>query len=92
MCPREGVTGVRDSLEASLPTKMEIIKAGTEKPVVVGFGISKQSQVREVAEIADGVVVGSAIVNVIADHLDDEEAMLSGLKNFVKELSDGVHL
>ena len=47
---------------------------------------------REVAEIADGVVVGSAIVNVIADHLDDEEAMLSGLKNFVKELSAGVLL
>ena len=89
---REGVTGVRDSIEASLPRKMEMIKGGTEKPVVVGFGISKQSQVHEVAEIADGVVVGSAIVNVIADHLDDEEAMLSGLKNFVKELSAGVHL
>ena len=89
---REGVTGVRDSLEASLPEKMRIIKGGTEKPVVVGFGISQQSQVREVAEIADGVVVGSAIVNVIADHLDDEEAMLSGLKVFVKELSEGVFL
>ena len=89
---REGVTGVRDSLDESLPRKMGIIKGGTEKPVVVGFGISQQSQVREVAEIADGVVVGSAIVNVIADHLDDEEAMLSGLKNFVKELSAGVLL
>jgi len=89
---REGVTGVRDSLEPSLPEKLGTIKAGTEKPVVVGFGISKQSQVREVAEISDGVVVGSAIVNVIADHLDDEEAMLSGLKNFVKELSEGVLL
>lgn len=89
---REGVTGVRDSLEASLPEKVGIIKGGTEKPVVVGFGISKQSQVREVAEVADGVVVGSAIVNVIADHLEDEEAMLSGLKNSVKELSAGVLL
>ena len=89
---REGVTGVRDSLEASLPEKVGIIKGGTDKSVVVGFGISKQTQVREVAEIADGVVVGSAIVNVIADHLDDEEAMLSGLKNFVKELSEGVLL
>ena len=89
---REGVTGVRDSLEESLPEKLAIIKSGTEKPVVVGFGISKQSQVHEVAEIAEGVVVGSAIVNVIADHLDDKEAMLSGLKNFVKELSEGVLL
>jgi len=89
---REGVTGVRDTLESSLPEKLGIIKSFTEKPVVVGFGISKQSQVREVAEIADGVVVGSAIVNVIADHLDDEEAMLSGLKNFVKELVEGTLL
>jgi len=89
---REGVTGVRDSLEASLPEKVRMIKGGTEKPVVVGFGISKQSQVREVAEVADGVVVGSAIVNVIADHLEDAEAMLSGLKNSVTELSAGVLL
>ncbi|MDA0347216.1 MAG: tryptophan synthase subunit alpha [Verrucomicrobia bacterium] len=89
---REGVTGVRDSLEESLPQKVRIIKRNTDKPVVVGFGISRQTQVREVAEIADGVVVGSAIVNVIADRLDDKEAMLSGLKNFVKELSAGVVL
>jgi len=89
---RAGVTGVQDSLEASLPGKVGVIKGNTEKPIVVGFGISQQSQVREVAQIADGVVVGSAIVNVIADHLDDKEAMLSGLKNFVKELSEGVLL
>ena len=87
---REGVTGVRNSLEARLPDKVRSIKGGTNKPVVVGFGISKQSQVREVAKIADGVVVGSAIVNVIADHLDDKKAMLSGMKSFVKELSKGV--
>ncbi|MBH54698.1 MAG: tryptophan synthase subunit alpha [Opitutaceae bacterium] len=89
---REGVTGVRDSLETSLPRKLKTIQENTSKPVVVGFGISKPSQVREVAEIADGVVVGSAIVNVIADHLDDEEAMLSGLRNSVRELSEGVLL
>lgn len=87
---REGVTGVRESLEASLPEKVSIIRKMTSKPVVVGFGISQQSQVREVAEVADGVVVGSAIVNVIADHLDDREAMWSGLRNLVKELSAGV--
>ncbi|MCB1124027.1 MAG: tryptophan synthase subunit alpha [Verrucomicrobiae bacterium] len=89
---REGVTGVRDSLEASLGEKIRTIKAGTKKPVVVGFGISKQSQVREVAEVADGVVVGSAIVNVIADHLDEKDAMLSGLRATVRELVQGVLL
>jgi len=89
---REGVTGVRDSLETSLPKKLKTIQDNTTKPVVVGFGISQPSQVREVAEIADGVVVGSAIVNVIADHLHDKEAMMSGLRNCVRELSEGVLL
>jgi len=87
---REGVTGVRESLDSSLEEKVGIIKSNTDKPVVVGFGISKQSQVREVAEIADGVVVGSAIVNVIADNLEDESAMLATLGATVKDLSAGV--
>lgn len=87
---REGVTGVRDTLESGFKEKVRTIKEGTDKPVVVGFGISRQSQVREVAEVADGVVVGSAIVNVIADHLDDKEVLLSGLRSTVRELSKGV--
>ncbi|MGA3008212.1 MAG: tryptophan synthase subunit alpha [Opitutaceae bacterium] len=68
---REGVTGVRDQLAAGIPAAVAKIKEHTKLPVVVGFGISNRSQVAEVAAHADGVVVGSALVNVIKDHLGD---------------------
>ena len=68
---REGVTGVRDSVAANVPEAVAAIKRHTPLPVVVGFGIGKRAHVTEVAAHADGVVVGSALVNVIRDHLDE---------------------
>jgi len=68
---REGVTGVRDSVAANVPEAVAAIKRHTPLPVVVGFGIGKRAHVAEVAAYADGVVVGSALVNVIRDHLDE---------------------
>lgn len=68
---REGVTGVRDSVAANIPEAVAAIKRHTSLPVVVGFGIGQRSHVAEVAAHADGIVVGSALVNVIRDHLAD---------------------
>lgn len=68
---REGVTGVRESVASNIPEAMAAIKRHTRLPVVVGFGIGKREHVAEVAAHADGVVVGSALVNVIRDHLND---------------------
>lgn len=68
---REGVTGVRDSVAANIPEAIAAIKRHTALPVVVGFGIGTRAHVAEVAKHADGVVVGSALVNVIRDHLGD---------------------
>ncbi len=67
---REGVTGVRDAVATGIPEAVAAIKRHTALPVVVGFGIGKREHVAEVARHADGVVVGSALVNVIRDHLD----------------------
>jgi len=64
---------VRDSVAANIPEAMAAIKRHTALPVVVGFGIGKREHVAEVAKHADGVVVGSALVNVIRDHLADRE-------------------
>ena len=66
---REGVTGVRDSVAANMPAAVAAIRRHTSLPVVVGFGISTREQVGQVAAQADGVVVGSALVNVIKDNL-----------------------
>ncbi len=59
---------------------------------MVGFGIHNREQVRAVAELADGVVVGSAIVNTIKDNLDDRSAMLSRMRELVTDLVEGTKL
>jgi len=64
---QEGVTGERTSLAKSLPAKVAEIRKTTDLPVSVGFGISTPEQAGQVAEIADAVVVGSAIVKKIAE-------------------------
>jgi tryptophan synthase alpha chain len=63
-----GVTGARTSLSDDLPAYVARIRAQTDLPLAVGFGISKPEHVQEVAKIADGVVIASALIN----HLDDK--------------------
>jgi len=65
---REGVTGVQRSVAASLGERVSEIRSHTKLPVAVGFGISTAEQAREVAKVADAVVVGSAIVQMINDN------------------------
>ena len=62
---REGVTGVRDSVAQSLEEKLTMIRQYTDLPIAVGFGISSPEQAATVGRIADAVVVGSAIVDLI---------------------------
>ena len=62
---REGVTGVQDSLAVNLEAQVAAIKAHTNVPVCVGFGIHTPAQAISVARAADGVVIGSAIVRTI---------------------------
>jgi len=59
---RLGVTGVREQTDSSLPDTMRRLRSATTLPICVGFGISTPAQARTVGEIADGVVVGSALV------------------------------
>ena len=64
---REGVTGMQDKVAANLAQQVAKIRAHTNLPVAVGFGISNPEQARLVASVADAVVVGSAVVNQIAE-------------------------
>jgi tryptophan synthase alpha chain len=86
---REGVTGVRDTLALGIPEAVARIRAHTGLPVAVGFGISTRAQVHEVAAEADGVVVGSALVNVIRDGLAAREEISPTLGRRVADLSAG---
>ena len=60
--PRLGVTGVQETTERSLPDTIRRLRSTTTLPICVGFGISTPAQARSVGDLADGVVVGSALV------------------------------
>jgi tryptophan synthase alpha chain len=62
----KGVTGVRAELPPELPQFIRMVKANTTKPVAVGFGIATAAQAKIVGALADGVIVGSAVVRSIA--------------------------
>jgi tryptophan synthase alpha chain len=62
----KGVTGTRDSLPPELPDFVSRIKRLTSDPVAIGFGISTPEQARTVAKLADGVIIGSAMVKAVA--------------------------
>jgi tryptophan synthase alpha chain len=62
-----GVTGVRGNLPEELASAVRKIKEGSRKPVAVGFGVSTPEQAKEVSGFADGVIVGSAIVQIIEE-------------------------
>jgi tryptophan synthase alpha chain len=62
-----GTTGERDELPPELPETVARVRAATDLPVAVGFGISRAEQARRVAEIADGVIVGSRVVRAAGE-------------------------
>jgi tryptophan synthase alpha chain len=64
---REGVTGVQSSVAASVGDQVALIRRHTKLPIAVGFGISTAEQAKEVAQVADAIVVGSAIVQKIKE-------------------------
>lgn len=85
-----GVTGVRATLSDEITPMITELREHTDKPVGVGFGVSTPEHAKQVSEIADGVIVGSAIVNVIEDNMHNKEQMLKAVKKFASELSEGV--
>ncbi|HET9856712.1 MAG TPA: tryptophan synthase subunit alpha [Chthoniobacterales bacterium] len=87
---REGVTGARDSVSTSLPEKIAELRKVSDLPIAVGFGISNPEQARDVAQHADAVVVGSAIVDLIAKHGDKPE-MVEKVGVFARDLAKAIH-
>ena len=80
-----GVTGVRDKLPQDLVCYVERVRKATPKPICVGFGISNAEQAKRVAELADGVIIGSAIVSLIKGR-EEEKEVLQEIRAFLKSL------
>ncbi len=83
---REGVTGERSEVADTMAGRVAEIRATTSLPIAVGFGISNPEHVRQVAQCADGVVVGSAIVKRIAE-AGDAPDLARRLADFVRPLA-----
>jgi tryptophan synthase alpha chain len=68
------------------------LRKHTDKPISVGFGVSTPDQATQIAQIADGVIVGSAIINVVEEHINDEARLFTAVKQFASDLAAGVKL
>jgi tryptophan synthase alpha chain len=85
-----GVTGTRESVGREARNLVGRTRATTELPVCVGLGVSTPEQVAEVAEFADGVIVGSAFVRKLLEHPEDLAAGLDAVRALAGELAKGV--
>lgn len=85
-----GITGERRELPASLLENVAWLREQTELPICIGFGISGPEQVRQLAPVADGLIVGSAFVRRIAAAGGDRAAMLADVKAFANELIEAM--
>lgn len=85
-----GVTGARSQVSDMLAPTLVQIKAHTQKPLAVGFGVSNPDQAKMVATMADGVIVGSAIVNIIESNLNNHDVMISSVEQFASSLSKAI--
>lgn len=77
-----GVTGARKSLADDLGSFLQRVKKNTKKPFVVGFGIESKEQVSAIGTMANGVVVGSALIRAMQDATDSEGAVTKGTAFF----------
>ncbi len=80
-----GVTGARDRLPEELESFVGSVKNRTEKPLCVGFGVSTPQQARRVARVADGVIVGSRIIQLL-----DKDKSLKNACSFVRSLREAL--
>jgi tryptophan synthase alpha chain len=87
---REGVTGMQSDVARNTESRIELIRRHTSLPVCVGFGISTPEQARTVAGQADGAIVGSALVNQIAQHADAPD-LPARLAAFARPLAEAIH-
>ena len=87
-----GITGQKSANMNQLKSSIKNIKNYSNLPVIAGFGINNKSQVNEVCKSADGAVVGSSLVKLIENNLDDKKKMLDHIGDFVKELKEGTNI
>ena len=87
-----GTTGQKSANITELSNSINFIKKYTKLPVVPGFGIKNAFDVRNICGIADGAVVGSSIIKIIEENLNNKDNMIKQLGIFVKDLKEGTKI
>ena len=85
-----GITGQNSANIEELKKSINTIRSSTKLPIVAGFGIKNRNDVEQISSFTDGVVVGSSIVNIIKDNLNDKNKMINEIKVFTKDLKEGI--
>ena len=80
-----GVTGVRSEIKTDLSAILKVVREHTDVPCAIGFGISAPEQAEKMARIADGVIVGSAIIKLLAAHGKDAAEPVGDYVRSMKE-------
>lgn len=86
-----GVTGTRDSITTDIGAMVARVKAATDVPAAVGFGISKPEQAAEIAKKADGIIIGSAIVRLIGKYGADAEKPVLDFAKGIRAAIDNIY-
>ena len=85
-----GVTGASHVDLAEVQSRLSDIKAESKVPVGVGFGIDSPAAAADIARFADAVIVGSALVRIVADNAGDLDQLISKAAVFIEDLSTAV--
>jgi tryptophan synthase alpha chain len=89
-----GITGTKSASGEAIGQAMARLRAKTDLPVAVGFGIKTKEQAREVTQLADAAVVGSALVDLVKKNLDADgrpnEGLVDDVLSLVSSLAEGV--
>ena len=82
-----GVTGVRSEIKTDLASIVAAVRANTNIPCAIGFGISTPAQSKKMADISDGAIVGSAIIKILAQHGTNAPKFIG---EYVKSMKDAI--
>jgi tryptophan synthase alpha chain len=87
-----GITGQESADMNDLKNSIKKIKKFTTLPIVAGFGIKNKSHVNQICKITEGAVVGSSIIKIIEDNMNNKNKMLKLINKFVKDLKNGTKI
>ena len=90
-----GVTGTKEVVTEQVSVAVDRLRNYTDLPIAVGFGIKTPERAKAVSEVADGIVIGSAIVDLVQNNIDlagtPEPELLTKVKDFVSDISKSIH-